>query len=99
MQAQALMAEDRLSITAASREIFGVNPATVWRWSLRGCRGVRLESLLVGGVRFTSRQACDRFLAALNGSLTPQPSKPPSRTSRAEAAARKLDALGIGKQS
>jgi len=40
--------------------------ATVWRWSQRGVRGVRLESVLVGGKRFTSREAIDRFLAASN---------------------------------
>jgi hypothetical protein len=90
-----LLAETRIAVTAAGREIFGVAPETAWRWALKGVGGVRLESIKIGGVRFTSRQACDRFLAALNGSPNPQPSAPPSRTSRAEVAARKLDALGI----
>lgn len=92
---QCLLVEARISVTKAGREIFHVNPATAWRWCLRGCRGIHLESMLIGGVRYTSREACDRFLAALNGSPTPQPSTSPARTSRAEAAARKLDALGI----
>lgn len=90
-----LLTEDRLPVTKAGREIFLVNPATAWRWCLRGCRGVRLESLLIGGVRYTSRQACDRFLTALNGLPTPPPSKTPSRSSRAEAASKQLDEMGI----
>jgi len=44
----------------------GPHPATVWRWSQRGVRGVRLESILVGGKRFTSREAIERFIAASN---------------------------------
>ena len=92
---QQILAEERLPVTTAAREVFHVSPATAWRWCLRGCRGSRLESLLIGGVRYTSRQACDRFIAALNGSPTPQTPTSPTRTSRADAAARKLDALGI----
>lgn len=90
-----LLQETRISVTKAAREIFHVNPATAWRWCLRGCRGIRLQSILIGGVRFTSREACDRFLAALNGNPSPQPPALPTRSPRAEAAARKLDALGI----
>lgn len=40
--------------------------ATVHRWSLRGVRGHRLESVRVGGRLLTSRQAVHRFLNALN---------------------------------
>ena len=53
--------------------------ATVWRWCLRGVRGVKLESLVVGGVRYTSHEAIERFLARLNGQ--PQP-PPPERAAR-----------------
>jgi len=91
---QALMTEDRLPVTAAGREIFGVNPATSWRWALNGIRGVKLESIRVGGQRFTSRQACERFLARLNGVAAPAPSAP-KPSARAAAASRKLDAAGI----
>jgi hypothetical protein len=44
--------------------------ATYWRWALKGVQknGQRhtLESLLYGGRRYSSRQALDRFLCALN---------------------------------
>jgi hypothetical protein len=45
-----------------------VNVATLYRWSLRGCRGVRLETMQIGGTRCTSVEALQRFFEA----LTPQ---------------------------
>jgi hypothetical protein len=29
----------------------GVSVSTVWIWTLRGVRGVKLETLMVGGIR------------------------------------------------
>jgi hypothetical protein len=45
----------------------GKKPAieTLYRWSLRGCRGVRLETVQIGGTRCTSREALQRFFDAL----------------------------------
>ncbi len=40
--------------------------ATVWRWGLHGVRGVKLETLLIGGVRYTSDEAVARFISRLN---------------------------------
>jgi hypothetical protein len=40
---------------------------SVGRWARRGCKGIRLESARVGGRTVTSREAVQRFLAALNG--------------------------------
>jgi hypothetical protein len=40
---------------------------TMRRWALRGVRGVRLRSWLVGGRRHTSDQAVEEFLDRLNG--------------------------------
>lgn len=89
-----LLEEERLAVTAAARQIFRVSPETAWRWALRGVRGVKLESFVVGGRRFTSREACQRFLASLN--RTPPAATVPSVSSlRAEAAARRLDEAGI----
>jgi len=45
----------------------GVSLSTVFRWMLKGCQGQKLESLIVGGVRYTSREAVERFVARLNG--------------------------------
>ncbi|MDP1561171.1 MAG: DUF1580 domain-containing protein [Pirellulaceae bacterium] len=41
--------------------------ATVFRWATKGVRGVTLETLIVGGQRFTTERAIQQFLAALNG--------------------------------
>jgi hypothetical protein len=37
----------------------------LWRWVTRGLRGVRLESIRVGGVTCTSMAAVQRFFDAL----------------------------------
>jgi hypothetical protein len=42
-----------------------VNTGTLWRWAGQGLRGVRLETLSLGGTRCTSVEALRRFFAAL----------------------------------
>lgn len=45
----------------------GVSLATVWRWmSGHGRRGVVLESIVVGGSRYCSREAVLRFIQQAN---------------------------------
>ncbi len=39
--------------------------ATLYRWASSGFRGVRLETIRIGGTLCTSREALDRFFAAL----------------------------------
>lgn len=41
------------------------NVATIYRWTAVGIRGVRLESIQIGGSRCTSKEALSRFFAAL----------------------------------
>lgn len=43
-----------------------VSIATIQRWRKRGVRGVTLETILIGGSRYTSLQAIQRFIDALN---------------------------------
>ena len=45
--------------------------ATLHRWRLNGVRGVRLETLLIGGLRYTSREAIERFVGAQNADDAP----------------------------
>jgi hypothetical protein len=60
--------EHLLSMTAAAKLLPGrPNVATLWRWRTGGCRGHRLETILFGGRRYTSREAIKRFLGAING--------------------------------
>jgi hypothetical protein len=51
------------------------NIATLWRWRTRGVAGVQLETLAVGGRRFTTVESLYRFIervtAAKNGGSLP----------------------------
>jgi hypothetical protein len=40
--------------------------STLWRWATGGCRGVRLDTVRVGGTLCTSEAAVLRFIARLN---------------------------------
>src|SRR5262245_5909542 len=42
----------------------------IYRWSLRGLRGMRLEWVQVGGRRFTSHEALQRFFNSLTEQRT-----------------------------
>lgn len=52
-------------VPAWTKEHLGnrVHPSTIHRWRLRGARGVKLETLLAGGTRYTSAEALNRFFA------------------------------------
>lgn len=63
-----LLAEDVLTLTQAAQTLpcrrLGrpTHVTTLLRWSKAGIRGVRLETIQVGGTRCTSRQALRRFV-------------------------------------
>jgi uncharacterized protein DUF1580 len=48
-----------------------VHISTVFRWIRSGARGRVLDSILVGGIRYTSREEISRFLTA--GTRSPEP--------------------------
>ncbi|MCC6673300.1 MAG: DUF1580 domain-containing protein [Planctomycetes bacterium] len=77
-----LLAEEPLSLNDAGR-MLGKHSATLWRWSLRGVRGVRLETFRVGRELRTTRQALLRFLARLSeGRPAPEPRPTDARVRR-----------------
>lgn|GEM_PF-658676 len=41
-----------------------VHVSTIHRWRMKGVRGVRLETFLRGGIRYTTDEAIARFFAA-----------------------------------
>lgn len=47
-----------------------VHYSTVYRWATKGARGRNLETVLSGGIRFTTVEAVRRFLAAKPSSVT-----------------------------
>ena len=71
--------------------------STVVRWAQRGCRGIRLETALIGGIRYTSREAVQRFSERTTATAN---DKSPSRSAdhrhvQIEDAERKLECDGI----
>ena len=62
-----------------------VHVATIWRWlSKRGCRGQRLDSVLIGGKRYSSIEAVERFIAATTAAGDGQPVRQAARTKARE---------------
>src|SRR5262249_20643300 len=103
--------EDLLTLAQAADELprrrrgRKTHVSTLFRWSTSGCRGVRLETIQVGGTRCTSREALQRFFEALTSSRPEVPlvgqARPPGgrrsaprRRRESERAARELEQLG-----
>ena len=74
------MSVERLLTLLEATKILPGRPglSTIHRWRLRGVRGIKLETLLVGGRRFTSREALERFSAAITAAAEGQ--RPATRT-------------------
>lgn len=91
--------EKLLTITETARTLPGrPNVTTIWRWRNRGVRGVRLETICIGGRRFTSREALARFFAATTAAAdgAPVPAETPRRRERAiERAEARAEELGV----
>lgn len=71
------------------------HPTTIFRWAQCGVKGIRLETIRVGGTLCTSTEALQRFCERCT-----DPSTPPSRTNKAskkpiDNAERELRAAGI----
>ena len=70
--------------------------ATLHRWRMHGVRGTKLETCLVGGLRYTSKQAILRFVEQQNRDQQPAPAiTGKQRRRQAEAANRILEQAGI----
>ena len=93
------MSDDLLTFPQASREIAGrPHVSTIHRWRLNGVRGVRLETVLVGGRRFVSRDALDKFIAQTTAAADGHPIPAHSDKQRElaiDAAEKNLVSLGI----
>jgi hypothetical protein len=66
--------------------------ATMHRWCLRGCRGVKLRSWMIGSVRHTTPDAVEEFLRELNRGNEAEVSENSAR--RSAEAGKALEALG-----
>jgi hypothetical protein len=100
----ALLEEEGLTLAEAAALLPGRKPGkrlyvnTVWRWCVKGLRGVRLRSVLVGGQRLTTRRWLQEFIQAMSEARDPGGSSPPmirtprQRQSASERAAEELKA-------
>jgi hypothetical protein len=65
---------ERLTLLELAREQ-NVSPPTPWRWAMKGVRGIRLPTALLGNKRITSRSAflwwVDQITAVANGEPPP----------------------------
>lgn len=92
--------EDILPLSKAAREKVlkhhGRPPhiSTLYRWATRGIRGVRLETLLIGGARCTTRQAIYRFIERTN-EVEGKPVAAASRRHSLDAAEDELNRAGM----
>jgi hypothetical protein len=95
-----LLDEDLVPFAPGIRSLPGrPHISTGYRFITRGCRGVTLESVVVGGRRFTSHQALRRFVASVTAAANARPSKRSAGVvvdaSLAERIERKLDDAGL----
>jgi hypothetical protein len=89
--------ETLIRFQEAGRHIPG-NPclSALHRWRMSGCRGVWLETILVGGKRFTSLEAIQRFIARQNPDQSPAPAlTAKQRRRQAETASKLLQEAGV----
>lgn len=94
-----LFSESRVSFSEAAR-LENVHVASVHRWKLRGVHGVKLESFVFGGRRYTTLEAIERFKRRTTQAVDGLPldaTSPTStrRKSAIEAAERELEKAGI----
>jgi hypothetical protein len=98
--ADSILDEDLITLAEAAR-LLPRRPCrtSLWRWHKFGARGVRLETVLIGGIRHTSRQALTRFIAAVSEATDGAPVRSHlhrKRRRRFKHAEAILDAAGIG---
>ena len=75
----------------------GVDPATVWRWTTRGVRGVRLRTERLGGRRVVLESDLNEFFAAISGETQAAavPSNVETKKNTAKKAADELARRGM----
>lgn len=89
--------EHLIHFAAAAREFPGrpVCIQTLHRWRLHGVRGTKLETCIIGGMRYTSREAISRFIAAQNPPAPIPAISANQRQKQSDAARRELEEMGI----
>ncbi|QEG35256.1 DUF1580 domain-containing protein [Bythopirellula goksoeyrii] len=94
-----ILQEKQLTLPQAAKQL-GVNPSTVWRWTLSGVRGCKLQTISIGVKRYTSQEAIGRFVerttAAAPGASSNLQSRSPAKRERdIQRAVKDLAKMGI----
>ena len=78
----AISIDDELFLLTDAAKLLPNRPhaSTLFRWHRRGVRGVRLETILLAGRRYTTRDALEQFIAATTAAADGEPT--PTRTPR-----------------
>lgn len=95
--------EEMLTLSGAAKRLphgrasKPVHVATIHRWaSPRGLKGIRLETVKVGGIRYTSAEALERFIVRCSADdASQQPQLTRQRQKSIDKAAATLAAAGI----
>jgi hypothetical protein len=92
--------EHLLTLTQAAKILPGrPNLATLWRWRTKGVRnGIKLETAMSGGKRFTSLEAIKRFQERVTAAADHVPAAvttPRQREREFQQAERRAEELGI----
>lgn len=88
----AFNSDSLLTLAEAAAQLPGrPHCATLQRWRQRGCRGVLLETVLIGGRRYTSHDALQRFVDGVSAAGT-RPVKASLIASFDSAPAKRADA-------
>lgn len=72
-----------------------INPATTWRWRLKGVNGVKLSMMRFSGVWCTTAAAFAEFIRAQTANCTPAPMNSDATTERSAATTEKLRKAGL----
>ena len=94
-----IQVETPVKMTEAANAVPGrPHNSTVWRWHQKGVRGVKLETILIGGTRYTSNEALQRFFDRTTAAAAGTESVPRTSAQRQrsfEKAERELNDAGI----
>ena len=97
-----LKEESVLSLVEAAKKLprrrAGKKPhvATLYRWASHGLKGIRLETIQVGGTLCTSIEALQRFFERLSGPRSESAIvTPPASDRRISRAEKRLKEIGI----
>lgn len=58
---ESVLDKERLTMTQAAQRA-KVNPGTTWRWALKGIRGRKLPTVMLGGRRFVLTEDLEQFM-------------------------------------